>query len=73
MNNDGLVVDANIIKIYIGQKKKESGPICSLVDLVIECSGLAINDKVEQEWRNTAGEQFFCIWFDEHLVNHKIR
>jgi hypothetical protein len=41
------------------------------MEFIIYFWGLAINDVVEREWRNTTGDEFFDIWFDEQLVTQK--
>jgi hypothetical protein len=73
MTNDGLVVDANIMSYYMREKKNEDGELFKLIEYIINYCGLAINDAVEREWKNTTGDQFFCIWFDEYMLAQKIR
>jgi predicted nucleic acid-binding protein len=73
MTNDGLVVDANIMNYYIQEKRKEDGELYKLIESIIYCCGLAINDTVEREWRNTNKGQFFDIWFDELMLDQRIK
>jgi hypothetical protein len=57
---------------YIKEKKKEDGELYNLMEFIINCCGLAINDTVEREWRNTTGDEFFNIWFVEYLLAQRI-
>jgi hypothetical protein len=73
MANDGVVVDANIMSHYIQEKKNDEGKLYNLIEFIIDCCGLAINDRVELEWRNTTGDEFFNIWFVDCILAQRIK
>jgi len=70
---DGVVVDANIMSKFYHQLLLEEGDLYELITTIIHCYGIALSDKIEQEWKNTVRTQFFNDWFDEALKNGRLR
>jgi hypothetical protein len=70
---EGIVVDANIISSFIEEEKGEHKDVYFIITAIKNKYGFAINNIIEQEWRNTAGNEFFKYWFDDALIHEKIR
>lgn len=73
MTCDGIVADANIIQGFIQEEMTQKGEIVKVIKKILPFCGLAITDLIENQWRNTTGNQFFNIWFDENLKNNRIK
>lgn len=68
----GIVVDANIISSFIKEENGKKETIHFIITAIKNTYGFAINNIIEQEWRNTAGNEFFRYWFDDALIHEKI-
>lgn len=73
MGQDGVVVDANIIKIFIIEEMKDCGDICELINNLLGSYGLAVNKMVEHEWQSIIGSQFFNEWFTMNILSERIK
>lgn len=67
-----IVIDANIISIFIKEELGIKGDVHFIITALYNKDGFAINKIIENEWRMTAGNDFFKYWFDNALRSEKI-
>ena len=73
MNNDGVVVDADVISHFIKAEIKNPTMLCHIINSILDTIGIAINDRIEGDWRAKTGNQFFNIWFEDNFKVNKIK
>ena len=72
MSQDGVTIDADVMSQYYQESVSEEGEIYCLINKIVNSCGIALSDLIEHEWKQTTGNQFFNIWFDEQLVNGRL-
>jgi len=73
MNNDGVVVDADVISHFIQEEMRNPNKLCNIINSILDTIGIAINERIEGDWRATTGNQFFNIWFEDNFKVKKIK
>lgn len=70
---NGVVIDANIIPVFYGEYKKRSGVVYDVVLWILINTGIAINEHIATEWKNTCGADIFLKWYTKQLELGTIR
>lgn len=70
---DGVVIDANIIPDFYRQYRVKIGLVYEVVIWITDNVGVAINDHIATEWKNTCSAGLFLEWYTDQLKLGKIR
>lgn len=70
---DGVVIDANIIVDFYREYRGKNGPVYEVVIWIKDNVGIAINDHIATEWKNTCSADLFLTWYTDQLKLKKIR
>ena len=70
---DGVVIDANVISDFYREYRKGSGLVYEVVVWISINIGIAINDHIATEWKNTCSADLFLTWYTDQLKLGAIR
>jgi len=68
-----MVIDAQMISNFIKEFGDDSNDLTILINEITLKIGIVLDDIIEQEWRNTAGNQIFEIWFSQCIAENQIK
>lgn len=64
---DGVVIDANIITDFYREYRLKTGLVYEVVIWISGNVGIAINDHIVTEWKNTCSADLFLAWYTDQL------
>jgi hypothetical protein len=70
---DGVVIDANIIPDFYREYRIKSGLVYEVLNWITNNVGIAINDHIATEWKNTCSADLFLAWYTDQLKLGNIR
>lgn len=71
--SDGIVIDANVINDFYNEYRIKNGLVYEVVIWISGNIGIAINEHISTEWKNTCSADLFLSWYADQLKLGNIR
>jgi hypothetical protein len=70
---DGIVIDANVINDFYKEYLVKNGFVYNLINWIIGNIGIATNQHIHAEWKNTCSADLFLTWLTDQIKLKKIK